>query len=125
MGLVGSAFLLVAPGLLLLLALPCGVLPPRTVLPAAFILSPGVVAGVLAVAALLGMPFAVFAASAAIINPAAALIFSVYRRPSLSIDIPKAWLITPFLIIAPAVAYVIGTPFLREYGIENMLRLAS
>jgi hypothetical protein len=122
---IGGASLLLTPGLLLLLALPGGFLPPRTVLPSAFILSPGVIAVELAASAVAGVPFAAFAPSAGMINLAAVAILLLYRRPSISFDIPIAWLVTASLIIAPLAALFIGTPLRREYGWHNMVQLAA
>jgi hypothetical protein len=120
-----GASLLVAPGMLLLLALPGDFLSSRTMLPGAFILSPGVVAAELAAAAVSGVPFAVFAPSAGIINLAALAILFLYRRPPISFDIPIAWLVIASLIFALLAGLVIETPLRREYGWHNMLQLAA
>jgi hypothetical protein len=124
LGVCGAAVLLIAPGLLIVLCLPKDTLLPRMILPAAFILSPGVVALELAIASLAGVPFALFAPAAAAANFIGAVALFRYTRPSVAFDMPLAWLVAASLIFIPFVMIVMEVPLRREYGWHNMMQLA-
>ena len=124
LGVCGAAVLLIAPGLLIVLCLPKDALLPRMVLPAAFILSPGIVALELAIASLAGVPFALFAPLAAAVNFFAVVALFHYKRPRIAFDVPLAWLVAASLIFIPFAMIVMEVPLRREYGWHNMMQLA-
>ncbi len=123
--LVGAASLLLTPGLMLLLALPAKLLPPRDMLPAAFVLSPAVLAVELVVAALAGMPFSQFVPAAVVVNVIGAASLAWLRPARISLEIPMAWVLPAVLIAAPVVAVLAMEPLRRAYGWHNMMQVAA
>lgn len=125
LGAIGAISLLISPGLLVLIAFPGAPVAARIMLPAAFMLSPGVVAAELAGSAIAGVPFAVFAPAASLLNLAAVGILLLYRRPRIVLDVPIAWLVTPLLVVITLLAFLEAEPLRREYGYHNMMQLSA
>lgn len=124
-GLFAAASLLLAPGLILLLALPSKLLAPRDMLPAAFVLSPAVLAVELVVAAFAGVPFDLFVPAAAAANAVGAVVLARRRPGRIAFDCPLAWLFPAVLIAVPVVAELALDPLRRAYGWHNMMQMAA
>ena len=125
LGVLFASSRLITPGLLILLLLSDGTLPSRIVLPAAFVLSPGVISVELIASALAGVSFTIFSWGAGTINLLAVLVFFLFRRPRTSLKIPIAWLVVASFIIAILVNAGTGEEFRREYSWHNMMQLAA